>query len=54
MIPMKTFMKNFHINVPENFNFGFDVVDVLAAEKPEAARARLVQQQRGKPYVYVL
>lgn len=30
------FYENFHINVPENFNFGFDVVDVLAAEKPEA------------------
>jgi len=27
------FYKNFTINIPENFNFGYDVVDVLAAEK---------------------
>ena len=30
------FYENFHINVPDNFNFGFDVVDALAAEKPDA------------------
>lgn len=26
------FIKNFKINVPENFNFGYDVVDAWAAE----------------------
>ena len=26
----ESFKKNFKINVPENFNFGYDVVDELA------------------------
>jgi acetyl-CoA synthetase len=29
------FIKNFKIEVPENFNFGYDVVDAWAAEEPE-------------------
>jgi acetyl-CoA synthetase len=29
------FYKNFKINVPENFNFAYDVVDQLAAESPD-------------------
>ncbi len=29
------FIKNFMIEVPENFNFGYDVVDAWAAEDPE-------------------
>ena len=29
------FKKNFKIKVPENFNFGYDVVDAWAAEEPE-------------------
>ena len=28
------FRKNFKVNVPENFNFGYDVVDAWAAEDP--------------------
>ena len=28
------FMQNFKINVPENFNFGYDVVDVWAEKEP--------------------
>jgi len=28
------FYKNFTINIPENFNFAYDVIDVLAREKP--------------------
>ncbi|MDR1866739.1 MAG: AMP-binding protein [Treponema sp.] len=28
------FYDNFSVNIPENFNFAYDVVDVLAAEKP--------------------
>ena len=38
------FIKNFKINVPENFNFGYDVVDAWAAEqpdKPEIGRAHV-------------
>jgi len=29
------FKQNFKINVPENFNFGYDVVDAWAAEEPD-------------------
>ena len=29
------FVKNFKIDIPENFNFGFDVVDAWADLKPE-------------------
>ena len=29
------FVKNFKVNVPNNFNFGYDVVDAWAAEEPE-------------------
>ena len=29
------FIKNFKIKVPENFNFGYDVVDAWAAEQPD-------------------
>ncbi|MBQ9711842.1 MAG: AMP-binding protein, partial [Bacteroidales bacterium] len=28
------FIRNFHIEVPENFNFAYDVMDVWAEEKP--------------------
>ncbi len=28
------FMQNYHVNVPEDFNFGYDVVDVYAKEQP--------------------
>lgn len=29
------FIKHFHVRVPENFNFGYDVVDAWAAEQPD-------------------
>ena len=29
------FVKNFHIKVPESFNFGYDVVDAWAAQAPD-------------------
>jgi acetyl-CoA synthetase len=28
------FMQNYRVNVPEDFNFGYDVIDVYAAEQP--------------------
>ena len=28
------FIQNFKVEVPENFNFGYDVVDAWAAENP--------------------
>ena len=32
------FIKNLKIKVPENFNFGYDVVDAWAAENPTRKR----------------
>ncbi len=32
----RDFFENFKINVPENFNFGYDVVDYLAEKSPDA------------------
>ena len=29
------FIRNFHIEVPDNFNFAYDVVDVWAEENPD-------------------
>jgi len=29
------FAANYRVNVPENFNFGTDVVDAIAAEDPD-------------------
>lgn len=29
------FMQNFHVEVPENFNFGYDVVDEWASKEPD-------------------
>lgn len=29
------FIKNFRVEVPENFNFGYDVIDAWAAEEPD-------------------
>lgn len=29
------FMENFHVNVPENFNFAYDVVDAWAEREPD-------------------
>ena len=29
------FMQHFKVDVPEDFNFGYDVVDAYAAEQPE-------------------
>ncbi|MCQ2603628.1 MAG: AMP-binding protein [Spirochaetia bacterium] len=30
------FYENFRLNIPENFNFAYDIVDVLASETPDA------------------
>ena len=32
------FIQNFKIKVPENFNFGYDVVDAWAEEEPDRKR----------------
>ena len=41
------FIRNFHINVPENFNFGYDVVDAWAEEEPDR-KALLWTNDKGE------
>ncbi len=45
------FIKNFKIEVPENFNFGYDVVDAWAAEQPEK-KAILWTNDKGLEHQY--
>ena len=40
------FFENFQINVPEAFNFGFDVVGRVGARRAREARARVVRRSR--------
>ncbi|MDR2194322.1 MAG: AMP-binding protein [Treponema sp.] len=40
------FYENFSVNIPDNFNFAFDVMDVLAREKPHE-RALVWCDERG-------
>jgi acetyl-CoA synthetase len=45
------FVKNFRINIPERFNFAYDVVDVLAREAPEK-RALVWVDDRGEQHEF--
>lgn len=45
------FIKNFHIQVPEDFNFGYDVVDAWAAEQPDK-NAILWTNDQGEHHQY--
>ena len=45
------FIKNFKIEVPENFNFGYDVVDAWAAEQPDK-KAILWTNDKGEVHQY--
>ena len=45
------FRKNFKIEVPENFNFGYDVVDAWAAEQPDK-KAILWTNDQGAEHQY--
>ncbi len=45
------FIKNFRIKVPENFNFGYDVVDAWAAERPDK-KALLWTNDKGEHRQY--
>ena len=45
------FIKNFKIEVPENFNFGYDVVDAWAAEQPDK-KAILWTNDQGAEHQY--
>ncbi len=43
------FIKNFKIKVPENFNFGYDVVDAWAAEEPDK-KSFVLDKRPGRTY----
>ncbi|MBR0041510.1 MAG: AMP-binding protein [Bacteroides sp.] len=45
------FIKNFKIDVPGNFNFGYDVVDAWAAEQPDK-KAILWTNDKGEAHQY--
>ena len=45
------FIKNLKINVPENFNFGYDVVDAWAEEQPDK-NALLWTNDKGEARQY--
>ena len=45
------FIKNLKIEVPENFNFGYDVVDAWAAEQPDK-KAILWTNDKGEAHQY--
>ena len=45
------FIKNFKIDVPENFNFGYDVVDAWAAKQPDK-KAILWTNDKGEAHQY--
>lgn len=47
------FFKNFHVALPETFNFGFDVVDAIAAEDPER-RALMWCDDHGGERVFTM
>ena len=38
------FVENFQINIPENFNFAYDVVDYYAEHQPEKRGSGLVRR----------
>ena len=42
------FMKNFHVEVPENFNFGYDVVDAWAKEQPNKKALLWISDKKEK------
>ena len=41
------FIKNLKIKIPENFNFGYDIVDAWAAEEPDK-KALLWTNDKGE------
>ncbi|MBR5017404.1 MAG: AMP-binding protein, partial [Spirochaetia bacterium] len=42
------FFNNFRLNVPANFNFTYDVMDVLAAETPDALAMLWIDDRGGR------
>ena len=46
-------LKKLELQYPRNFNFGYDVVDVIAARTPQKKGACLVQCGRGRTHLYL-
>ena len=46
------FIKNLKIKIPENFNFGYDIVDAWAAEEPDK-KALLWTNDKGEHTIYL-
>lgn len=47
------FLEHFKLNLPETFNFGFDVVDAIAAEDPDR-RALVWCNDHGEEHVFTM
>ena len=47
------FIKNLKIKIPENFNFGYDIVDAWAAEEPDK-KALLWTNDKGEHIQYTI
>jgi len=43
--------KNYKLTYPENFNFAYDVLDVLALEKPDKLAMLWVSNENGEKYI---
>ena len=48
-VSQEDYRKNLHIRVPENFNFGYDVVDAYAAEQPGKEALLWTKVSRAMP-----
>ena len=46
------FSKNFHINVPEDFNFAYDIVDVYAKEQPDKVALSWCDEETEKVFTF--
>ena len=42
------FMKNFEVKIPENFNFGYDVVDAWAEIEPDKKAMLWISDKKEK------
>ena len=45
-------MKNYKVNVPENFNFGYDIVDAWAEKEPDKIAKHLSEELRDQQVIW--
>ena len=48
------FKKNYRVEVPENFNFAYDVVDAWAADEPDRRALCLDRQHAAQLFILAL